>query len=292
MKGIIKMTKILKQVQEKQYEILKEVDRICRKNNIKYHLYAGTLLGAIRHNGFIPWDDDIDIAMKREEYEKFLKVVITDLDNRFFIQHFSTDKNSIIPFIKIRMNNTTFLEKESKNIKMHQGIFIDIFPLDKVINGKSSFKYKINILRIKILFKIMINAHGSIVYNKKIGILNIFKIPIKIFKIFPARLFNRKINSLSQKYSDANSIYYSNLSNSVDKTQLKRFMMNEDELEKFLNWRFIYDEFPITELYDQVLTRCYGDYLSYPPKEMQVPHHGTIISFDNLHFYDGYEGDI
>lgn len=112
-----------------QLIIAREIKRICEKHNIKYFIIAGTLLGAVRHGGFIPWDDDMDIGMLREDYEKFLKVAKTDLGADFFLQTPETDKNYGLPFAKILLNGTVLVEATAgSNAK--KGIFIDIFPFD------------------------------------------------------------------------------------------------------------------------------------------------------------------
>ena len=92
----------IRDVQMIQLEILLEFDRICRKNNIKYQLFAGTLLGAVRHKGFIPWDDDIDVCLLRDDYEKFLDVCLRDLDPGFFLQTYETDEKCIGSMLKFR----------------------------------------------------------------------------------------------------------------------------------------------------------------------------------------------
>jgi len=122
----------LKKIQNTLLEILIEVDRICRKNDIKYFLFAGTLLGAVRHKGFIPWDDDIDIAMPREDYEKFLQIVQKEPYSNYFLQNVITEIEAPFLFSKFRKDDTLLLEKAVMNKNIHHGIFIDIFPLDKV----------------------------------------------------------------------------------------------------------------------------------------------------------------
>lgn len=112
-------------------EILKEIHNVCVKNEIKYTLIAGTLLGTVRHKGFIPWDDDCDIAMLREDYERFLKIAKQELPEGFFLQTRETDPEYPLPFAKVRRNNTTLIETgENGQEKYHHGIFVDIFPLD------------------------------------------------------------------------------------------------------------------------------------------------------------------
>lgn len=114
-------------------DMLLEVDRICRKHNIKYSLDGGTLLGCIRHKGFIPWDDDVDVIMLREEYEKFVAVCKNELDTeKFFLQDFRTDKEYRWGWGKLRYNDTIFLHKGQETGKWHPGVFLDIFCYDGV----------------------------------------------------------------------------------------------------------------------------------------------------------------
>lgn len=125
--------KELKQLQNIELEMLIELDRICRKNNIKYTITGGTLLGAVRAGGFIPWDDDIDVAMFRREYEKFRKACKKDLDkSRFYFQDHRNTKGYRWGYGKIRRKDTLFLREHQENMPYEQGIFLDIFPLDGV----------------------------------------------------------------------------------------------------------------------------------------------------------------
>ena len=121
---------VLRKVQLLQLKIAKEIKRICDKNNIDYILDSGTLLGAVRHKGFIPWDDDMDIAMTREEYNRFIDVAKIELGEEYFLQTWDTDNNYPMPFAKVRLNDTRYIENVFENANMHQGIYVDIFPYD------------------------------------------------------------------------------------------------------------------------------------------------------------------
>jgi lipopolysaccharide cholinephosphotransferase len=123
----------LRRLQMVLLEMLLEVDRVCKKNGIQYTLFMGTLLGAVRHRGFIPWDDDLDIAMTRPEYERFRDACRSDLDQRkFFFQDHTTDPNYRWGYGRIRRINTQFVRLGQEHMKMRTGIFLDIFPLDIV----------------------------------------------------------------------------------------------------------------------------------------------------------------
>lgn len=125
--------KLLRQVQLIQLEMLVEVDRICNKCGIKYNIIAGTLLGAVRHGGYIPWDDDADVALLRPEYEKFRKACKTELDkSRFYFQDHRNTKGYRWGYGKLRRKDTLFLREHQEHMPYKQGVFIDIFPLDGV----------------------------------------------------------------------------------------------------------------------------------------------------------------
>ncbi len=127
----------LRKLQLLQVDMLVEFDRICRKHNIEYILDAGTLLGAVRYKGFIPWDDDIDIRMLRSDYEHLCKIINKEIDqNLYFFQNENTDKKYYWGYAKIRRNGTEFVRLGQEHLKMKTGIFIDIFPCDGVPTNK------------------------------------------------------------------------------------------------------------------------------------------------------------
>src|SRR5690606_39008251 len=139
---------IIRQTQLIQLEILLEINKICIKHNIKYILFGGTLLGSVRHSGFIPWDDDIDLAMDRENYDKFLKVAREEIDDRYTFQHYETDRKTIFPFLKIRKKGTKLIETVTENLDMDHGIFVDIFPLDDYEINNNKIKFKVILIKL------------------------------------------------------------------------------------------------------------------------------------------------
>lgn len=142
------MTNIEK-IQRVQLNILKEILKLIERENLTYIAVGGTALGAFRHKGMIPWDDDIDIAMPRKDYQRLLELQHL-LPEHLFIQNFNTDSAYPLYFTKIRHNGTRFVEKRFHGLDMHQGIFIDIFPLDNItdrLNAQREIKIKDNIFR-------------------------------------------------------------------------------------------------------------------------------------------------
>ena len=122
----------LAQLHRELRTILKEIVRICSVLNIKCFVTGGTAIGAYYFQGFVKWDDDIDLGMKRDDYEKFMKEAPSIISKGFFIQCIKTEPNTPFYFIKVRKDNTLFVQQEFKDVKMHHGIFVDIFPFDNI----------------------------------------------------------------------------------------------------------------------------------------------------------------
>lgn len=126
----------LSRLQEALYATLSEVDRICRKHGIRYFVTGGTAVGAYFWQKILPWDDDVDVGMMRPDYERFAKIAQEELGGKFFLQTPQTEPHTPFYFMKVRMNGSRFSEATFKHIKMHQGIYVDIFPFDKIPKQK------------------------------------------------------------------------------------------------------------------------------------------------------------
>lgn len=252
-------------------EILVEVDRICTKYEIEYYLADGTLLGAIRHGGFIPWDDDLDISMLRKDYNKFLKVAEKELDDKFFLQTSKTDKYYDIEHVpaKIRHNGSLFIEEYGK--KYNQGVYIDIFPMDNVPN--SEFKFN---LQSRISGFIMKSSMRMRVKEKKLPLKNelthlVYRFVLLIFKGKRRDALNKWLINLGDEKSG--KIVYGvdtcwNVTfNKNDIFPLKRI--------KFENGYFLAPSNP-----EAILVKLYGDYMKLPPVEERTWHAKEIIIED------------
>ena len=246
---------LIKELQLNLLEILEEVIRICDKNDIKYILAEGTLLGAVRHKGFIPWDDDLDIIMPREDYEKFKKVVATELDENYFFQDYRSDLEYPSFFAKVRCNKTTFIEKGYRKLKkMNHGTFLDIFVAD---GYHPCFK---NTLRLK-----FVRFCRSVLLYQKVCDVN--KILQKIARIFP-RNFLFKLVEKTLKAMNA------------EKNNDRFFVGNNgflpiDTFENLKEQPFETLMATIPANYDKVLSNLYGDYMQLPPIEHRIPRHMT-----------------
>src|SRR5690625_2091621 len=265
---------LLRQVQLVQLEILLEVDRICRKHEIRYQLFASTLLGAVRHKGFIPWDDDIDVAMETNEYEKFLEVCKSSLDNKFFLQNNNTDPNFFRQYSKIRMNNTKYVEHTFKDIDMHQGIFIDIFPMDKVKPGSIIENIRCGGLYILWIINNIRNVGVSSdanLFKKIIG--GVVKLTNKFIKKSTFDKFERRILT---SFNNRRTGYFNHLTNKVTKDRFKKYLIKENYLKETMLGEFEGNKFPIPKNYDEILSNLFGEYMRLPPEEERKPHHNII----------------
>lgn len=191
----------LKEAKQIMLDILVDFDKISKEYGLTYWLTAGTLLGAVRHKGFIPWDDDIDICMPREDYEKLSQI---DIPKHLFLQNKKTDPKFEQYYTKIRRNNTLFIEFNEKgnNIKYHQGIFIDIFPLNYINKNIISFYPKIHFLIAGVLSN---KRFYSIFFNNDlvlsaIQILFYFHNKQNEISIFGLESIDKKLREFDKKY--------------------------------------------------------------------------------------------
>lgn len=254
---------------------LLEIDRICAKHNIKYFLAGGTLLGAIRHNGFIPWDDDADVMMLREDYDKFIKVVQSELPSNLFLQLPSTEKLNHQVFAKIRINNTLFATQfTSKFLNMHNGIFVDILSQDKT--GSRKLSQKMHIYLTLLTRSMVFNKWGNT--EIKTGgrfpfmckLLNIIKniLPMTFLEFIQNKIILLHKNNKKSKY------LYDGMGRN-----LRRGAFPEEWLEEVIYVDFEGKRFPVPKEYDKYLTYLYGDYMQMiPVSERRVSH--SIVLMD------------
>lgn len=259
------MNNKLKELQQTELIILKEIDRICKKHKIKYYLGEGSLLGAIRHQGFIPWDDDIDILMLRSDYEKFLSIAPNIISKDFEIQHSSLVKNYWSPFIKVRyLGESFFKQKHIEHLTNNNGPLIDIFPLDNVPK-KDSIKQKIQVLTIKF-------NRGMLSYKLKTRFPKKWKGYIVKFcsHFISVNRIHKTLNKTFIKYNNNNNKYIVNLASyySYKKQTVPKNWYGKPRMVKFENLKM-----PVPKEAEKLLTSIYGNYKELPPVEKRVIKH-------------------
>ncbi len=253
----------LRKVQLTQLEMLIEVDRICKKCDIKYNIIAGTLLGAVRHKGFIPWDDDADVALLRSEYEKFRNACESELDkSKFYFQDHRNTKGYRWGYGKLRRKHTLFLREFQEHMPYQQGIFIDIFPLDNVPNNK--------LLRTLTNFycycirKIMWSPVGMIA-SKSTMLKAWYKLIYQIAGQSVYTHYNRYISRRNKKDSDWVRILTFPTPNK-EYAYLKKWYKNSSPII------FEEHEFMGIKDYDEYLSFKFGDYMTLPKEENRKVH--------------------
>ncbi len=262
----------LRQVQEVEYELLVEFDRICRENHIPYQLFAGTLLGAVRHHDFIPWDDDIDVCMLRDDFDEFLKICPKVLDKKYFLQTHETDPQSVVQFAKIRKNGTLY-ENDIDNLpETNTGIWIDVFPLDKTKHG--TFSEKIQYFEVTALYAMI----TSTVKNR----VSVCRTPWKkmlrqgmygVSKIIPKRAMENRLYRVMTRYNDVDTGYVGNYANGTGWSYTAHVRKTENYYD-MIDMEFHGGKFPVPKNYHEILTHTYGDYMKFPPEEARRPTHG------------------
>lgn len=262
----------LKKLQELEFDILKQFIEICDKYDLNYSLAYGTLIGAVRHNGFIPWDDDIDVAMSRADYDKFCKIMESQPLEGYFFQSYITEPQCGLIFSKIRKDNTVLSEIYSHHINMHQGVWIDIFPYDKVSNNK--IKRKIDYLMF-LVWKNMyiVKCDYNMPPNRsKIGY--IFYYVVKFVNLFLSRRFLiNKVEKSMTKYKNKSTDYvFSYADNNVEQ---KKFPSELLDHYCFLN--FEGEKVKSFKEYDCYLRNNYGDYMILPPEDQRANGSGHFI---------------
>lgn len=266
----------LSRLHEIQIKILIEIIRICDKYSIKWFSVGGTTLGAVRHKGFIPWDDDIDIGMLREDYEKFLEVAPKELKEGYTLAHYKIDKNVPHYFAKVRKDNTLFVEESSKKIKMHHGIFVDIFPHDKVpVDTGKSIKHRKKMLFFNRLF---INKTTTIPFNKssklKLFINRCIKIIVKLFiGGLKKEYFYNKLDKFVKKYNSSDS-------NMISQSGYNQFAVKYEDILPTRAMKFENIEIQVPNNYDEILKQTYGNYMELPPIDKRVNHAPLILKFE------------
>lgn len=257
-----------------EMEILDEIVRICDKHNLRYCLIGGTLLGAIRHKGFIPWDDDLDIAMPRKDYKKFINLCHTELNNHYYLHNEVSDKDYWLPFIKIRKNNTAFCESLLTEVSLaHEGIWVDIFPLDYAKKENSFIK--------SIRTSIIKNLKYLISYKNKHKRPNSFKGKALYF-IFK-NIKNSKIvkiqNFLMEIENEAkHPLYYVNFGSQYDTIKQT---MPISIYEPFCRIPFEGKLYNAPHNPESLLKRVYGlNFMQLPPLEKRITHNPIRLSFD------------
>ncbi len=261
-----------RQIWATEQEILDVIHQICTEHGLRYSLAYGTLIGAVRHRGFIPWDDDIDLMMPREDYEKLLAIWDTAAPEEYILQNTRTDPDFTQNFTKIRKDHTTFLQDEVERTKhYHKGIFVDIFPGDRVPSGKIGRKMQYIACAVNLLYS---RGHtsglgGTIGKVERI----LLKAPKEKYAVRRERA-EKKIRSWNGNGS-LQYVFPSTIGSS-------RKYYSADLFENMKTIEFNGQQYMCVADIDATLRVEYGDYMQLPPEEERVwKHHPFLIDFEH-----------
>lgn len=266
----------MNRVQEEAFRVLKEFDRICRKHNLKYSLSCGTMLGAVRHKGFIPWDDDVDVVMTIDDYIKFEEIVDSEIGEDFHYTDNKREKYYMRSYAKLRSNRLFGLEENSKHLPIHHGVWVDIFcahhmpsdpqlQLEQFNEGKKYYKLIANFLYV---FPKKSDAfpRKQIKYLMKGFARATYRINFLLPKWYSHR------DSIIKRYNQSETEWvglYTLTSDFSNHTKSKFLITDMDNLVEI---EFENHNFLVCANYDEQLTRLYGDYMKLPKEADRVSH--------------------
>lgn len=246
-----------------QLDMLKDIDRFCTDHKIRYSLAYGTLLGAVRHKGFIPWDDDIDIMMPREDYERFIKDYC---QSDYKVVSLESDENYTLPFAKVYNDKTVM--KEDVEVDTNYGVFIDVFPIDYIVDNEDSMKTFFRKKRffdsIYTLKVVSIKSGRSVLKNIVLLLAHIALFPVS------AHWIAKKITSIVAEYSKNGSTKAGEV---VFPGNTCKNIVPSVFFESYTRLEFEGYEFSAISYYDEWLTSCYGNYMELPPIEERISTH-------------------
>lgn len=258
----------IKKVQQSIFTIAVEIDRICRKHQIKYSLEGGSMLGAYKYHSFVPWDDDMDIVMLRHDYDRFIEVCKSELDKeRFYLQNYYTRKEYPLTWTKLCLNKTKIIGGDYANLDMHHGLFVDIFPIDNVYPDKMNIqKSLVGVTKSARFIKLgLMKAKG------KKGVVQ------KMVSLLPMSL----INYMGEKAMRMNNGKKSEYAYEVCNPNTKFEPLPRCYFEELTELEFCKHMFFVSAHYLEYLQSRFGDLTIEPPEAERYPTHGTNIVFYN-----------
>lgn len=257
----------VEELKEIQLDILANVDLFCKENKIHYWLDSGTLLGAIRHSGYIPWDDDIDIGMLRKDFDNFISTFNKE-SSRYKVICNELQGDCYYPYAKVLDRKTTLYEPDEGGIKL--SVNIDLFVYDVTPDEKRAKKQYDWRDWFKDLNVIQYRLFRSKEWYKRIPQILLYY----VLKLYPKGYFASKIVKNSKKYDGTDAKYVGNF------TAESRMLCEQSVFDSFIMKKFEGKEYPVPVGYDAWLEAFYGDYMKLPPEEKRVSHHAFKAYID------------
>ena len=260
----------LEELRNIQLDLLKEVKRICEENNITYFLGGGTLLGAIRHKGYIPWDDDIDIMLPRKDYDKLIEIFNEECNNKMRLENYTNTENYCYPFAKVVNLETLLIENNCKQLDDF-GVYIDVFPIDYLPDNDEKIRkiYKKYKFLHRLLRMYQSDNISKVTKNKLKLVLKKTVLPI-MEDLELHKLIIKSIDNMVKKYKNTNTV------TCITGKYLEKEIMPSSYIVSYELADFEGEKYKIPVGYQAYLTKHYGNYMELPPKEKQVRAHEVV----------------
>ncbi len=275
--------KDLDKIHKVLHDELKELQRICDKHNLNMFLIGGTAIGAIRHKGFIPWDDDIDVGLLREDYEKLLEILPEELDERFGFDNWNTNKDFPAPNTCVYAKNTIAIPMEMKDCKYKYGIGLGVYPYDKTFDDpkKRASQLKRGYIWGRIHW-LKVLPFPYIPYKgfKKAIIYSICAIAHIALKLVSKKWIVKKCSNLEQLCKDENA---KNVTIVLDSDPWRN-MLESDKILPLVDADFEGTTTKLIAGYDEALRNLYGDYMQLPPEDSRKNHFPHTLDYGDYNF--------
>ena len=270
-----KVTEKTKKAWWVQLQLLQEFDRICKKHGLRWYPIGGILIGVIRHKGFIPWDDDVDVSMPREDYEKFIRIARKEVKEPYFFQHPLLDKDCYLTWCSIRDSRTTGNRVSCLKTRQNNGIGIDINPLEGCED--SLFLYKLRRAHLMVLSTIANTYVNEFNMSPKAVLIR------KILRKFPINykgiLRYLEWHNSRHPWSKYNNVTLTLLADPIAK-DLRHVIWKKEDFAKTIDMPFENITIPVPVGYDRILRTEFGNYMEFPPVDKREGKHDVVYEPD------------
>lgn len=261
-----------------ELNILEIIDKICRENNISYFLHSGSALGAVRHKGFIPWDDDLDLGMLRPDFEKFLRIAQEEIKAPYFIQYGMNDGGHICGLLRIRDSDTTGIIKIDKDKDCNNGIYVEIYPFDNIPDGK--IRQKIQFIQSLILYHGLLADYYGPMSKKQVFCRQVVRL------IGTKKAYNMWQN-VCQKYNSKKTKQVNTVA-LPDYLREGIYKFDRIWVERTMDVPFEYLTVKVPNGVDEILKLNYGNYMELPAQEERGMVHAYTVYYDPTKPYLAY----